>query len=114
MSHKAKGRFGKGADVREIKPVIGRALKPRIHHPPVQFLPIRHAQHSRSVQPAQVTAQLIGGVPYKLRVGRVFAQQYGFVLDQVLGHPVTEIGQNGVTDQVKSSQGEILINLFWL
>jgi hypothetical protein len=29
------------------------------------------------------------------RVGRFFAQQYGFVLGQVLGHPVSEIGQDG-------------------
>jgi hypothetical protein len=90
----------------------GRWPKPQVHHSPIQFLPIRHPQHPCSVQTTQITAQLIGGRPCKLGVGRLFAHQYGFVLDQVLGHPVTEIGQNGVADEVKSSQGEILFNLF--
>lgn len=88
------------------------ALKPGVHHSPIQLLPIRHPQHSRGVEPAQVTAQLVGGGPRKLRVGRIFAQQYGFVLDQVLGHPVTKIGLNGIADQVERSQGGLLISFF--
>ncbi|CAI8945225.1 hypothetical protein EMIT0P228_40200 [Pseudomonas brassicacearum] len=89
----------------EVRPVLGRALKPRIHHPPIQLFPIRHAQYPSGVQPAQITAQLIGRGAPELRVGFGAAQQHAFVLDQVISHPLTEVGQYRVANQIKRSHG---------
>jgi hypothetical protein len=72
--------YSVGCAVREVESVIDRALKPRIHHSPFQFLPILP-------------------VSYWIRYSATRSRKSG---------------KTRVADQVKTSEAEILISLFWL